>query len=870
MSKRYELRSIACVFALSLLVAATTFGRPLHSIVDTETDALNVNEDLAVERILAAQAASSTTVQNTGADTCGAVGVTSLPANPPGGTLSVTILGDNTAATGIDCDNDGPLWWEAFELTECATVRLDYCGTTPRRTAVSTYLYQQCPGGGTNCGPRIGFASGGASSCPDANFTIVFANLPAGVYYVPIRSMSASDKGPYQINLFAEKCVGACCDFDANTCTDGVSEQQCAGVNQEFSTAGTCCTLECLPPGETFRSKGVELLSWVDLPEFANGLSGANDVWGYASPSGREYAIVGLNSATGFVEVTDPFNPVVIETIPDSSFLWSDMRTLGEYAYNVIESSGNGMQILDMSQIDTGVVTLVDTFTGGGFQSAHNIAINTQSGYAYLCGANIAGGFVVLDLADPEVPVIAGSWNQAGCHDMFVITYNNGPFAGREIAFLFGGGDNFYIIDVTNKSNIFTVSSIPSIPTGFGHQGWITEDLRYVVMGSELTTGVPTTAFVSNVENIEAPFYVNSYTSGLCSTDHNVMIKAGIAYHANYSSGLQVFDITDPTNAQHVAFYDTNPANNNSGFDGAWGIYTQLPSGILLVTDDIRGLFVLNYDCNGNGIDDTIDIANLTSNDCNTNGLPDECERDQNGNGLPDDCEFAIQTPPQPEIGGVNKNRYISFVVPPLDGLQQDTALRVRLTSLHHPAVPPDAPDFTAREGELRYVVPLAYDDQTGEPMLDCVGSAAQATTFKCAKLSCDPTYLDWSALLAGETLHVTGAAVVPSSTYDVAMLSADCAGVEPSCVFATTELSVATVRWGDTNGDAMVNVADVVSVVDAVKDTPGAVTSYQATMQPNDPDPLTGPGINVTDIVLVVDSLKLVAYSFTGPIVCP
>ncbi|NIM47866.1 MAG: HYR domain-containing protein, partial [Gemmatimonadales bacterium] len=57
-------------------------------------------------------------------------------------------------------------------------------------------------------------------------------------------------------------------------------------------------------------------------------------------------------------------------------------------------------------------------------------------------------------------------------------------------------------------------------------------------------------------------------------------------------------------------------------------------------------------DCNGNGIPDDCDIADGTSQDCNGNGIPDECDIDPtdpdgdgmvsddlNGNGVPDECE---------------------------------------------------------------------------------------------------------------------------------------------------------------------------------------------------------------------------------------
>lgn len=44
-------------------------------------------------------------------------------------------------------------------------------------------------------------------------------------------------------------------------------------------------------------------------------------------------------------------------------------------------------------------------------------------------------------------------------------------------------------------------------------------------------------------------------------------------------------------------------------------------------------------DCNGNGVDDADDLANGTSEDCNLNEIPDECEVDSDGDGVIDPCD---------------------------------------------------------------------------------------------------------------------------------------------------------------------------------------------------------------------------------------
>ncbi|MCK4657982.1 MAG: hypothetical protein KAV82_00535 [Phycisphaerae bacterium] len=56
--------------------------------------------------------------------------------------------------------------------------------------------------------------------------------------------------------------------------------------------------------------------------------------------------------------------------------------------------------------------------------------------------------------------------------------------------------------------------------------------------------------------------------------------------------------------------------------------------------------FWLSADCNTNGIPDECDITGDTSEDCNTNSIPDECDlsagtsQDCNTNGVPDECEL--------------------------------------------------------------------------------------------------------------------------------------------------------------------------------------------------------------------------------------
>ena len=107
-----------------------------------------------------------------------------------------------------------------------------------------------------------------------------------------------------------------------------------------------------------FTASNVQLLGWLPVSEFPAGNQSGSDCWGYTSPSGREYALIGLSGGTGFVEVTDPGAPVLVDFEPHNSFqsLWRCLKVFGAYAYAGSEGGG-GIQIFDMTNIDAGVVT---------------------------------------------------------------------------------------------------------------------------------------------------------------------------------------------------------------------------------------------------------------------------------------------------------------------------------------------------------------------------------------------------------------------------------------------------------------------------------------------------------------------------------
>ncbi len=202
------------------------------------------------------------------------------------------------------------------------------------------------------------------------------------------------------------------------------------------------------------------------------------------------------------------------------------------------------------------------------------------------------------------------------------------------------------------------------------------------------------------------------------------------------------------------------------------------------------------------------------------------------------------------------KQRYIAME--PID-MGGPTAIRVGLTSLHHPPVPPPGtPDFTAWEGEYRWVNSL---NETHT----CPDSPVFGTTFRCATLSCEPEYRNWAGELGGDVLQVTGAAVVPSSEYTVTQLASSCMGNEESCTDLSEDVSIFTGAHGDVGPVDPLLVLDVARVVDHLKGMPGCPSKPRVQLQPNVPDAL-GQNVSVLDLATAVDALKNKPYGFAGP----
>lgn len=353
---------------------------------------------------------------------------------------------------------------------------------------------------------------------------------------------------------------------------------------------------------------GYDLIGSISLADF-NAESGS-DSWGWTdASSGKEYALMGLDNGTAFVDISDEEELIYIGKLPFSGApsSWRDIKVYNDHAFIVSEAFSSGMQVFDLTKLRN-AVSLPITFEAdalySGFGSAHNIVINEDSGFAYVVGTSrddeYGGGAHFINIQDPKNPVAAGGYGENGySHDAQVVTYN-GPdtdYAGREI-YIGANEDRVILADVTDKENPRFISSVDYPNIEYTHQGWFTEDQRYFLLGDELDEarlGFQSRTLVFDFSDLDNPVQHDTYLGTTSAIDHNGYVKGNEYFLANYTAGVRVLDVSGVADKSIIetGFFDTYPSTDNPQFSGVWNVYPYFESGKIVVSDINSGLFII-------------------------------------------------------------------------------------------------------------------------------------------------------------------------------------------------------------------------------------------------------------------------------------
>ncbi|HEX6982949.1 MAG TPA: choice-of-anchor B family protein [Balneolaceae bacterium] len=377
-----------------------------------------------------------------------------------------------------------------------------------------------------------------------------------------------------------------------------------------------------------YACQNIDLLAHLSPQELLG--ENLNDIWGWTDPeTGKEYALVGMTDGVTFVDISNPSEPVVIgkleesvETPPSSAFgaahdqqlhksAWRDLKVYKNHVFVVSDAQDHGMQVFDLTRlrdVSNPPVTFTEDVLYNEVDGTHNIAINTETGFAYLVGSNTyGGGLHIVDISNPLQPQFAGFHSDTTVgldstgyvHDTQCVIYQGADvdYQGEEICFN-SSETHFVIANVSDKSSTYTISKADYEGVEYAHQGWLTEDHNYFLMDDELDElfgRTNTRTIIWDVRDLDNPKVVDIYVSDNAASDHNQYIKDDLTYQANYQSGLRILRINDIATGQleEIAYFDTYPQGNAAGTEGAWSNYPYFESGVVIVSDITNGLFIL-------------------------------------------------------------------------------------------------------------------------------------------------------------------------------------------------------------------------------------------------------------------------------------
>lgn len=330
----------------------------------------------------------------------------------------------------------------------------------------------------------------------------------------------------------------------------------------------------------------MELLAQVRIPETAS------SIWGYTDSNSHEYALLGTSQGVRIYSLDEPDNPLLLKFIPCASSIWRELKTAGNFAYVVSEST-DGLLIIDMTTLDYKFIKTCYNNFGDSLQisSSHTLYIDEKN-FIYLAGSAGVGGFIILDPnQNPMQPEWIVSERFEYMHEVHV--YHDTLYA----AAIYNG--IFSIWDLKDRKNPKRIAEHES-SGHFTHSVWIEKD-RPILYTTDETSGAAIEAW-----DISDPTLIRKTDEFKIGGDqsrfivpHNVFHKDNKLYVAYYSEGVRILDTKDPYNLLEVAYYDTDTLQNNkAGFRGCWSVYPFFNSGICIASDIENGMYVLKYDSN--------------------------------------------------------------------------------------------------------------------------------------------------------------------------------------------------------------------------------------------------------------------------------
>ncbi|MGB7203670.1 MAG: FG-GAP-like repeat-containing protein [Pyrinomonadaceae bacterium] len=273
-------------------------------------------------------------------------------------------------------------------------------------------------------------------------------------------------------------------------------------------------------------------------------------------------AVMGSYNCRGvfIYDVSNPDAPVLsswYNPTPNLQFL--EAIVIGNRGYFGAGGGTDGVHIVDLTNPSNPVLLgKVNSTIGGGYNTIHEMMVFDHSGSRYLLeNSNSTGNrnLRIINVTNPAAPTLKweflssdGGW----VHAMHI----------RGNRLFLSGFTSSSRIDIYDMTNLATQTPVllGSVMVGNdrNHSAWTNETGEYIYSARELSNG---DLRVFDIRNPAQPLLIRSIqAAGLninAISPHNPVVMGNTLYISWYQAGVQVFDITDPTNPIRQAQYDT-------------------------------------------------------------------------------------------------------------------------------------------------------------------------------------------------------------------------------------------------------------------------------------------------------------------------
>lgn len=288
---------------------------------------------------------------------------------------------------------------------------------------------------------------------------------------------------------------------------------------------------------------------------------GTTDCWGYVSPEGKDYAIVGNVDHVAFVRAG---LGTVVDTVQGPTTgggaYHRDMVTHKGYCYVVSERFGKreGLMIIDLSPLPDSVRFVRAWTPDTARVYHHNIDVDPGTDHLYIQG--YGSDIYIVDIADPENPEHVAEMNLGWVHDIHA--RNDTLWVAR------GPLQSFDVYDMSDKQNPQLIGQASGPGFGYCHNVWPSDDGRFFVTTEESTYR---TVKLWELKPDGSVIPRGTYL-GANHIAHNAHIRGDFIFISHYTAGMTVVDWSDPDSLVEVARYDTYHWTDSPITRGCWGV----------------------------------------------------------------------------------------------------------------------------------------------------------------------------------------------------------------------------------------------------------------------------------------------------------